>query len=113
MVLVIERQPYWGPECARQLMGIAEVETCAPEDDWNPRLETAPAVIVLEAAALPSSAAYGVARLCESRAAVLAIVPAGNESMEWWLRELGVRAVYRDDHSRDEVLETCRRLLRP
>lgn len=112
VVLVIERQAYWGPECARQLVGIATVETCAPDDGWSQQFAgEAPKVIVLDAGGLRLSA-HAVSRLCESTAAVVVIVSAGGESMEWWLRELGVSAVYRDDHARDEVLATCRRLLR-
>ena len=111
MVLVIEREPYWAPECARQLVGVAEVEICRDERDWAEKpTAAAPAVILFETAAL-SSSVHAIARLCESQADTIAIVPAGSESMEWWLRELGLSAVYRDDHPRDEVLETCRRLL--
>jgi len=111
VVLVIEREPYWAPECARQLVGAAEIETCANECETLERLSAViPSVILFETAAL-SSSVHAIARLCESRADLIAIVPAGGESMEWWLRELGLSAVYRDDHPRDEVLETCRRLL--
>lgn len=112
ILVVVERESYWLAECQRQLVGQADVRACAAGDevvDWIGGL--GPALVILEAEALRSFLPHVVARI-DRATRVVAVVPEGGESAEWWLRELGADAVFREDHPRDEVMETCRRLLR-
>ena len=111
ILLVVEREAYWLAECQRQLVGQADVRPYDLKDDGTDSIGgLRPALVILEVAALHGSLPHLVTRL--SRVArVLAVIQTGEESEEWWLRELGVDAVFCEDHPRDEVLETCRRLL--
>lgn len=112
ILVVLERESYWLAECQRQLAGQADVRASAVgEEVFNGIDGVRPALVILEAEALRTSLPHVIARLCRVTR-VIAVVPEGGESGEWWLRELGADAVYREDHPRDEVLETCRRLLR-
>ena len=112
ILAVVERESYWLAECQRQLVGQADVRDCSAEGEVVERIRgLGSALVILEADALAASLPHVVSRLCLATS-VITIGPEGAVSSEWWLRELGAEAVFRADHPRDEVIETCRRLLR-
>lgn len=112
ILAIVERESYWLAECRRQLVGQADVRHCSTGEELVEGIEALqPSLVILEAGALDSSLPHGVSRLCRTTR-VIVIVPDGSLLAEWWLRELGAKAVFPDDHPRERVIETCRRLLR-
>lgn len=112
ILAIVESESYWLAECQRQLVGQADVRPCSKGEEFLERIEELrPSLLILAAEAVDSSLPHLVSRLCRVTR-VITIVPAGAGAGEWWLRELGVDAVFTDDHPRDLVIDTCRRLLR-
>lgn len=117
-LLVLEDAPYWFPECQRAF-GPA-VDVVARPLDRTAIAELARSRPSLVLADLSGGGSGGrpltphlVRSLVDGGAPLIAIASGSSPADEWWLRELGVEAVFADDVPREKVMSTCRRILFP
>lgn len=120
-LLVLEDAPYWFPECQRAFGPAVDVVTRPLDRAAIAELARPRASLVL---ADLSGRGSGGTLLTPHRvrgllggAPLMVVVPAADVAAatvsvdEWWLRELGVTAVFADDVPREAVMGACRRIL--
>lgn len=118
MVLVLERQPRWGPLLRFELQGsgvavrecrhLSSVEAILTAPD--PRLAPRP-VVVIDLEFDASAVVAWLVRVERVRQApVVLIAPEELSACEWALRDLGAAAVVKETASAGEIAAICRRL---
>ena len=114
-ILVCEPEPYWTPELQRRFLGTQiTVRGCRK---WSELEELSrsyeEAVRVVDFSPVASACLAGMAAASTSRArqALLLLVSAEAEELEWALRDGGAEAVFPDRISAEELARFCRRWL--
>lgn len=121
-LLVLEDDSFWFPECQRAFGPAVDVLTRPLDRAAIAELSRSrPSLALADLSGASSGgtplAPHLVRSLLGGGAPLIAIVPAavpGAGSVpadEWWLRELGVAAVFADDVPRETVMSACRRIL--
>ena len=122
-LLVLEDDSFWFPECQRAFGPAVDVLTRPLDRAAITELSRSrPGLALADLSGASSGGTpltpHLVQSLLAGGAPLIAIVPAtaaagSVPADEWWLRELGVSAVFADDAPRDTVMSACRRLLFP
>ena len=116
VIVVLEAEPDWGPELARQFVD-RDVIAVTPSTDTGRELadELPPReieLLVIDAALLRQCTAVQMRRLLKSAARhTLVCLDRADPGGEWQWRDLGAEAVVDPGWTRGEVLASCRRLL--
>ena len=107
-IAVWERTPYWFPELQRQLQPLgARVMDCRVELDIANRVAAGAKQLVI---ALPCGERLplrSVQRWVASGLHVHVVLPATEESLRWFLYEMGVTSVFDFEAARASLVKVC------